>query len=106
MVLSMQASNRSAPHPQEGPEPTLAIVSTFVLDDPEPLRVVVHHDVGDWTFACGTTDEVEHFVTVHAEHVFHRFGSDLFHLRNLERGCVAEREEPGDEWVVNAHEQS
>lgn len=103
MVLRMQAFDESAQVLQEGSEPTMAIVSTFVLDGLEPLRVVVHHDVGDWTFACGTTDEAEHFVTVHAEHIFRRFGHDLFHARDLQRGWVAERDEPGDEWLTSPY---
>jgi hypothetical protein len=101
MVLLMQAFDGSAQAPKEGSEPTAAIVSTFVLDGLEPLRVVVHHDDGDWTFACGRTDEAEHFVTVHAEHMFRRFGYDLFHLRGLPPRHVAERDAPGDEWLIS-----
>lgn len=104
MVLPMQAFDGSA-QAQEGSESTAAIVSTFVLDGLEPLRLVVHHDDGDWTFACGTTDEAEHFVTVHAEHMFRRFGHDLFHLRDLQPGHVAERDAPGDEWLISPHEE-
>ncbi len=106
MVLPMQALDGSAQGPQEDSEPTAAIVSTFVLDGLEPLRVVMHHEAGDWTFACGTTDDAEHFVTVHAEHVFRSFGYDLFHLRDLPRGCVAERDEAGDEWLISPYEEA
>ena len=105
MVVPMQAFDGSAQGPQEGFEPTAAIVSTFVLDGLEPLRVVVHHNDGDWTFACGTTDEAEHLVTVHAEHMFRRFGCDLFQLRDLQPGHVAERDEPGDEWLTSPYEE-
>lgn len=105
MVFHMHDFDAPVQGPQEGSGPTAAILSTFVLDGLEPLRVVVHHDGGDWTFACGTTDEAEHFVTVHAEHMFRRFGYDLFHLRDLERGRVAERDEPVDEWLISPHEE-
>lgn len=80
-------------------------MSTSVLGGLEPLRVVVHHDDGDWTFACGTTDEAEHFVTVHAEDMFRRFGDDLSHLRDVPPGCVAERDAPGEEWLLSPYEE-
>ncbi len=44
-------------------------------------------------------------MTVHAEHMFRRFGCDLFQLRDLQPGHVAERDEPGDEWLTSPYEE-
>ena len=94
---------------QASPDPvsdyTGAIVSTFVLGGLEPLRLVVHYeDDGTWGFYCGTTDDPGHLVTVHAEHMFRQFGYDLFHLRDLPPGHAAERDAPGDEWLISPYE--
>ncbi len=104
MVLHMHGVGDAAQSPQEDSALTAAIVSTFVLGGLEPLRVVVHHADGDWTFACGTTDEAEHYVSVHAEHMFRRFGHDLLPLRILQPGHVAERDDAGDEWLTWRYE--
>ena len=96
-------SDEAEPESPEASDSTAALVSTFVVGGLEPLRMVVHHDDGTWTFACGTTDQAEHFITVHAEHMFRRFGHDLFHLRGLQLGFIAERDEPGDEWLVSSY---
>ena len=90
----------------DGPGHTPAIVSPFVLGGEEPIRMVTHHDDGTWSFCCGTTDEADHFVTVHAEHMFRRFGYDLFHLRDLPQVYIAERDAPGDAWLILAHEEA
>ena len=83
----------------------MAIVSTFVLGGLEPLRMVLHYDDGTWSFSCGTADEADHFVAMHAEHMFSRFGYDLFHLRDLPQGYIAERDAIGDEWAVSPYEE-
>ncbi|MGY5885818.1 hypothetical protein [Modestobacter lacusdianchii] len=101
----MERIGEADQRPGEPTDLTAAIVSTFVLDGLEPLRLVVHHDDGTWTFACGTTADVEHLVTVHAEHMFRRFGYDLFHLRDLQTGYIAERDAPGDEWLISPFQE-
>jgi hypothetical protein len=80
----MQAFDGSAHSSQDSSEPATAIVSTFVLDGLEPLRVVVHHDDGGWTFTCGTADAAEHLVTGH----------------------VAERDAPADDWLISTYEET
>ena len=103
----MQASAEpgSGPDDRETPEDRLAVASTFVLDGLQPLRMVVHHGDGTWTFCCGTTAEAAHFVTVHAGGMFRRYGYDLFHLRDLPAGHIAERNERGDEWLIAAYQE-
>ena len=105
MVWAMESHEDDARHPEAVHEPTPAVVSTFLLQGLEPPRLVVHHDDGTWTFTCGTTTEIEHLVTVHAEHMFRRFGYDLFHLRDLQPGQVAERDAPGGEWLTSPHRE-
>lgn len=83
----------------------MAIVSTVVLGGLEPLRVVVHYDDDTWSFSCGTAVEADYFVTMHAEHMFSRFGYDLLHLRELPQAYIAEREAPGYEWVISPYEE-
>ncbi len=78
----------------------LALASTFVLGGLEPPRIVVHYEDDTWSFTCGTATADEHFLTLHAKHVFRQFGYDLFHLRGLPPGSVATRDERGDEWVI------
>ena len=82
-----------------------AIVSKHVLDGREPLRVVVHHDDGMWTFTCGTTDDAEDLVLLHAHHMFRQFGYDLFFLRDLQQGFIAERDTPLDDWTISPFEE-
>ena len=82
----------------------MAVLSIFMRDGLEPPRIVVHYDDGSWSFTCGTAREVEHFTLWHAEHVFHHFGHDLFHLGDLPRGYIAERDERDDEWSVKPYD--
>lgn len=87
---------------RSGPD-DLAIVSTFVLGGLEPLRLVIHHDDGTWSFLCNTTGHPDHLVTVHTREAFERFATDLATLHPLPQGHLAERQEPGDDWVIEPH---
>ncbi len=81
----------------------LAITTTFVLGGLEPLRLVVHHEDGSWDFLCNTTSDLKYLQTVHADEMFTRFSNDLAPLRTLARGYLAERDEPGGEWLVEPY---
>ena len=81
----------------------LAIVSTFVLGGMEPMRLVIHHDDGSWSFLCNTTASPDHLVAAHPAEVFARFGSDLAPLRSMAKGHLAERQEAGDAWCTEPY---
>jgi hypothetical protein len=83
------------------PEPdVLSFLSTFVWSGMEPLRLVVHDHEGGWQFLCTTTTDAAFLLTIHAEHVFERFASDLDELADLPPGYQAWRECPSDAWTV------
>jgi hypothetical protein len=39
-----------------------AVVSRWVLTGVEPIRMVIHHEFGDWSVVCGTVDSPNELV--------------------------------------------
>ncbi len=47
-------------HVWERPE---VVVSAYVLNGLEPIRMVIHHEAGDWSVLCGTVDNIADVVS-------------------------------------------
>jgi hypothetical protein len=83
-------------------EAELAIICSHVSDEARPVKLVVRHSDGGWSFMCGEYDhDIKDAVVVHAAHIFERH-TNLEELRNLKTGLLAEL--GGDEWVLTHHD--
>jgi hypothetical protein len=77
----------------------LGLSTAPVLAGTEPIRLVMHNGDGTWDFLCNTTEDPDMIQTVHVREMFDRFAADLTEVRDLPRGWLAERREPGDAWL-------
>ncbi len=77
----------------------LSVATRPILDGPERLMTVFHHDDGSWDF-LGETDYTseDDLVTVHAQHVFDLHPEDRRELSDLPRGYLAWRGAPESRW--------
>lgn len=82
-------------HVWERPE---VVVSRWVLAGLEPIRMVIHHEVGDWSVVCGTVDSPGELVGMPLSWLWDR--RDVGHLAtSLAPGRMVTRDDVLDDWV-------
>lgn len=99
--------DRRPPFPFAGDvfPPTLgAVIQRTVLDGSQPARIVLHDANGDWAVGDGINDPNLPGASVasHIGHVLER-NSSVAGLAGMPLGFVAERADPGKEWVISPH---
>lgn len=77
------------------------VVSTWVLAGAEPIRMVIHHEVGDWSVVCGTVDSPDQLIGMPLSWLRER--RDIGHLAaTLRPGRMVTRDDVLEPWVEEA----
>ncbi len=82
-------------HVVEAPE---VVVSIYVLNGMEPVRMVIHHDAGDWSVLCGTVEQPHEVVGKPRSWLMNHPELGAI-ARAVRRGWMVTRDEPGDPWL-------
>lgn len=78
-------------------------ICSHVRDFERPVRLVIHHEDGDWQFLCGESDHHHDKPTfVGVSHLFQRDES-LESIIDLNKGFEAERATVESEWVIRPY---
>jgi hypothetical protein len=72
--------------------------STLVMEDGQPIFLVVHDEDDDWQFLASHEEHADECVLLHLSHVL-EWDASLRTLESLPRGWRAWRWKVGDEWV-------
>ena len=79
--------------------PDLGVYSSRrVVEDREPIRLVVHEEDGDWQFLAGGERRPDEIRYVHVSHVI-EWEPAVRQLVDLPLGWIAWRERPEDDWI-------
>lgn len=78
------------------------LTSRQVMDQEEPVRIVIHDDEGDWMVLCGTTDDPEDALIVGAHHLVD-LDPEIEPLFDMPLNTRAWRDEPGDPWIYESY---
>lgn len=79
-------------------EPSEVAVSKWVLAGAEPVRMVIHHDAGDWSVVCGTVDSADQLVGMPLSWLREQHGIRDF-ATTLRPGRMVTRDDPSEPWV-------
>ena len=82
-----------------------AVVCAHIFNAERPVTVVVHHSDGVWQLVCGGVDLPDvcsNFEVVGLDHLFDR-QDNLFEVRDLQRGCMAELED--GRWEITNYDE-
>ncbi len=82
-------------HVFETPE---VVVSIYVLNGMEPVRMVIHHAVGDWSVLCGTVEDPREAIGKPRSWLIDH--PELGPIaRSLPPGTMVTRDGPDEPWV-------